>query len=62
MGRIGKWLVAFVALIVGLGLVGRFFVLKTDAAPRASTEVTPTVDPPASGVDGVGPARPRRSA
>jgi hypothetical protein len=61
MGRIWTWLVAFVALIVGLGRVGWFSFL-TDAAPRASIEVTPTVDPPASGVDGVGPARPGRSA
>jgi hypothetical protein len=60
MRRIWKWLVA--ALIVGPGLVGWFFFLKADAAPRASIEVEPTVDPPASGVDGVGPARPGRSA
>jgi hypothetical protein len=59
MRRIWKGLVA--ALIVGLGLVGWFFFLTPDTAPRASIEVTPTVDPPASGVDGVG-TRPGRSA
>jgi polyisoprenoid-binding protein YceI len=52
MRRIWKWLVAFVALIIGLGLVGWFFFVKTDAAPRASIELTRTVNPPAGGVDG----------
>jgi polyisoprenoid-binding protein YceI len=56
MRRIWKWLVGGVALIaaliVGLALVGWFFFLKSDAAPRASIERTPTVANPASGVDG----------
>jgi hypothetical protein len=62
IGRIWKWLVASVALIVRLGIVGWFFFLETDAAPGASIEVAPTVDAPASAIDGVGPVPPRRSA
>ncbi|MGH8983024.1 MAG: YceI family protein [Acidimicrobiia bacterium] len=52
MRRIWKWLAGFVVLMVGLGVVGWFFFLKSDAAPRAAIEVTPTVAPPASGVHG----------
>lgn len=52
MRRIWMWLVGSVALIVGLALVGWYFFLKTDAAPRAAIEVTPIVDPGTSGVDG----------
>jgi polyisoprenoid-binding protein YceI len=56
MRRIWKWLVGAVAvgvpLIVALGLVGWFFFLKSDAAPRASIKLTPTVAPSESGVEG----------
>jgi polyisoprenoid-binding protein YceI len=50
--RIWKWLVGLVALLVGLGLAGWFFFLETDAAPRASIELTPIVNRPASALDG----------
>jgi hypothetical protein len=51
---------AFIALIVGVGRAGWFF-LKADAVPGASMAVTAIVDPPAPGVDDIGPASPGRS-
>jgi polyisoprenoid-binding protein YceI len=52
MRRIWKWLVGGVVVVVGLGVAGWYFFLRTDAAPRAAIEYTQIVDPPAAGVDG----------
>ncbi len=55
MRRIGKWLVLGLVVVVGLGVAGWYFFLKTDPEPRAAIKDTPVVTDPAqtaSGPDG----------
>jgi polyisoprenoid-binding protein YceI len=43
MRRLWKWLVLGLAVLVGLGVAGWYFFLKTDPEPRAAIEETPVV-------------------
>jgi polyisoprenoid-binding protein YceI len=43
MRRLWKWLALGVIVIVGLGVAGWYFFLKTDPEPRAAIENTPVV-------------------
>lgn len=43
MRRLWKWLVLGVVVVVGLGVAGWYFFLKTDPAPRAAITLTPIV-------------------
>jgi polyisoprenoid-binding protein YceI len=58
MGRIWKWLVLGLVVVVGLAFAGWYFFLKTDPEPRAAIRNTPVVTEStvagqaASGADG----------
>jgi polyisoprenoid-binding protein YceI len=43
MRRIWKWLVLGLVVVVGLGVAGWYFFLKTDPEPRAAIKLTPIV-------------------
>jgi polyisoprenoid-binding protein YceI len=43
MRRIWKWLVLGLVVVIGLGVAGWYFFLKTDPAPRAAIKLTPVV-------------------
>jgi polyisoprenoid-binding protein YceI len=67
MRRLFKWLILGVVVVVGLGVAGWYFFLKTDPAPRAEIKLTPIVtsttaagDPSssASGLDGTWTVKP----
>src|SRR3954451_5068352 len=56
-----KWLVLGLVVIVGLGVAGWYFFLKTDAEPRAAIEQTPVVTDAtttAAGPDGTWTVKP----
>jgi polyisoprenoid-binding protein YceI len=59
MRRIWKWLVLGLVVVIGLGVAGWYFFLKTDPEPRAAIKETPVVTDTtgageaASGLDGV---------
>jgi polyisoprenoid-binding protein YceI len=56
MRRLWKWLVLGLVVIVGLGVAGWYFFLKTDPEPRAEIKLTPIVtDSTASGQAASGP-------
>jgi polyisoprenoid-binding protein YceI len=56
MRRLWKWLVLGLVVIVGLGVAGWYFFLKTDPEPRAEIKLTPIVtDSTASGQTASGP-------
>jgi polyisoprenoid-binding protein YceI len=56
MRRLWKWLVLGLVVIVGLGVAGWYFFLKTDPEPRAEIELTPIVtDTTATGQAATGP-------
>ncbi len=58
MRRIWKWLVLGLVVVIGLGVAGWYFFLKTDPEPRAAIKDTPVVTEStvagqaASGLDG----------
>jgi polyisoprenoid-binding protein YceI len=43
MRRIWKWLVLGLVVVIGLGVAGWYFFLKTDPEPRAAIKLTPVV-------------------
>jgi len=43
--RVLKWSVVALVVVVGLGFAGWWFFLKSDPAPRAAIELTPTTTP-----------------
>ena len=43
--RLVKWLVLGLVVVVGLAVAGWWFFLKSDPAPRAAIELTPTTTP-----------------
>jgi polyisoprenoid-binding protein YceI len=63
---IWKWLVLGLVVVVGLGVAGWYFFLKTDPAPRAEIKLTPVVtdstvaggSSSASGLDGTWTVKP----
>jgi polyisoprenoid-binding protein YceI len=56
MRRLWKWLVLGLVVIVGLGVAGWYFFLKTDPEPRAEIKLTPIVtDSTAGGQAAPGP-------
>ena len=64
MRRIWKWLVLGLVVVVGLGVAGWYFFLKTDPEPRAAIKDTPVVTDPAqtaSGPDGTWTVKPGSS-
>jgi polyisoprenoid-binding protein YceI len=61
MGRIWKWLVLGLGVIVALGVAGWYFFLKTDPEPRAAIKETPVVTDAtqtAAGPDGTWSVKP----
>jgi polyisoprenoid-binding protein YceI len=62
MRRIWKWLVLGLVVIVGLGVAGWYFFLKTDPEPRAAIKETPVVTDPstdsAAALDGTWAVKP----
>jgi polyisoprenoid-binding protein YceI len=67
MRRIWKWLVLGLVVVVGLGVAGWYFFLKTDPEPRAAIKETPIVTEStvagqaASGPDGTWTVNPGNS-
>jgi polyisoprenoid-binding protein YceI len=65
MRRLLKWLILGLVVVIGLGVAGWYFFLKTDPAPRAEITLTPVVtdstvagDPSAAGLDGTWTVKP----
>ncbi len=64
MRRLWKWLVLGLVVVVGLGVAGWYFFLKTDPEPRAEIKLTPVVTDStvagqaASGADGTWTVKP----
>jgi polyisoprenoid-binding protein YceI len=64
MRRLWKWLVLGLVVVVGLGVAGWYFFLKTDPDPRAEITLTPVVTDStaagqvASGADGTWTVKP----
>ena len=56
MGRIWKWLVLGLVVVVGLAFAGWYFFIKTDPEPRAAIKLTPVVtDSTVAGGTATGP-------
>jgi polyisoprenoid-binding protein YceI len=62
MRRLWKWLALGLVVVVGLGVAGWYFFLKTDPEPRAEIELTPTITQPdgsgSSALDGTWTVKP----
>jgi polyisoprenoid-binding protein YceI len=52
MRRIWRWLLLGSVVVVALGVAGWYFILRSEAAPRAAIERTPTVAKPVTDLEG----------